>query len=345
MDDDGLLSIGEVARASGLSLSALRFYDRSGVLVPVEVAADTGYRWYARSQLDAARLVARLRRVGLPLAEISTVLAYEDPRTLDRILGDHLRRLEDGLQAAREEVERIRQRWMDRERGTVVIVVGGQDLSTALRAVRYAVGSDPLWPALEGVLIETAGRALRVTATDRYRAAFHQVPACGAVEPVREVVPVEFVDRLMDRVGKAEQVELTFGGGQVRACWAATVEASPVVEAEFPDLSGVVPPAVSRAVVDGEQLLADLQAAPEAQTWALGVRADGALTLSAESNKTGEHDVVLNAQFLTEAVQTATPGQLQLDLAGPIGPLAIRNAEAIDSFAIIMPIRPEESLG
>src|SRR5690625_3605455 len=141
MDDDGLLSIGEVARASGLSLSALRFYDRSGVLVPVEVAADTGYRWYARSQLDAARLVARLRRVGLPLAEISTVLAYEDPRTLDRILGDHLRRLEDGLQAAREEGERIRQRWMDRERGTGGIVVGGQDLSAALRAEGCAGGS------------------------------------------------------------------------------------------------------------------------------------------------------------------------------------------------------------
>lgn len=36
-DDDALLTIGELARASGLSISALRFYDRQGVLAPTEV--------------------------------------------------------------------------------------------------------------------------------------------------------------------------------------------------------------------------------------------------------------------------------------------------------------------
>jgi len=38
--------IGEVARASGLSVSALRFYDGAGVLVPAEVDPATGYRRY-----------------------------------------------------------------------------------------------------------------------------------------------------------------------------------------------------------------------------------------------------------------------------------------------------------
>src|SRR5699024_3526560 len=155
MAKDELLSIGEVARASGLSMSALRFYDRSGVLVPAEVAADTGYRWYSPSQVEAARLLARLRRVGLPLAEISMVLAREDPQAMDRILTDHLRRLEEGLEAARAEVQRIRQRWIDDQRSTVVLVAG-EDLIDALRAVRYAVGSDSEWPALQGVLFETA---------------------------------------------------------------------------------------------------------------------------------------------------------------------------------------------
>ena len=62
--------IGEMARASGLSVSALRFYDGAGVLVPAEVDPDTGYRRYADDQLRAARLVASLRRVGMPIAEI-----------------------------------------------------------------------------------------------------------------------------------------------------------------------------------------------------------------------------------------------------------------------------------
>jgi DNA-binding transcriptional MerR regulator len=38
-------SIGEMARASGLTVSALRFYDGAGVLVPAFVDPETGYRW------------------------------------------------------------------------------------------------------------------------------------------------------------------------------------------------------------------------------------------------------------------------------------------------------------
>jgi hypothetical protein len=41
--EDSRLSIGEVARASGLPVSALRFYDGAGVLVPASVDPRTGY--------------------------------------------------------------------------------------------------------------------------------------------------------------------------------------------------------------------------------------------------------------------------------------------------------------
>jgi hypothetical protein len=40
--DDHLLGIGELSRTSGLSVSALRFYDREGVLAPAEVDPLTG---------------------------------------------------------------------------------------------------------------------------------------------------------------------------------------------------------------------------------------------------------------------------------------------------------------
>ena len=55
-----LVSIGEVARASGLSVSALRFYDREGVLLPARVDPGTGYRWYSADQIESARLIAGL---------------------------------------------------------------------------------------------------------------------------------------------------------------------------------------------------------------------------------------------------------------------------------------------
>lgn len=69
------LTIGEFARRSWLSAKALRLYDAKGVLVPQEVDPRTGYRRYAADQLDVARLVVLLRRIEMPLNEITVVLA------------------------------------------------------------------------------------------------------------------------------------------------------------------------------------------------------------------------------------------------------------------------------
>src|SRR5213083_1161504 len=53
---DRLLSIGEFARRSRLSMKALRLYDRLGLLAPDHVDPATGYRRYREHQLGTARL-------------------------------------------------------------------------------------------------------------------------------------------------------------------------------------------------------------------------------------------------------------------------------------------------
>jgi PPM family protein phosphatase len=68
-----LLTIGEFARAARLSPKALRLYDELGLLRPFRVDEWSGYRYYAPSQLERARLVAWLRRIGMPLAQIGAV--------------------------------------------------------------------------------------------------------------------------------------------------------------------------------------------------------------------------------------------------------------------------------
>ena len=68
-----LLSTGEFAQASGLSRKALRLYDELGLLTPAQVDPATGYRFYEPAQLEQARLVAWLRRLGMPLAAIRLV--------------------------------------------------------------------------------------------------------------------------------------------------------------------------------------------------------------------------------------------------------------------------------
>jgi len=73
-----LLTIGQFAHAARLSHKALRLYDEQGLLCPASVDPLTGYRRYAPAQLERARLVAWLRRLGMPLARIREVCeSYE----------------------------------------------------------------------------------------------------------------------------------------------------------------------------------------------------------------------------------------------------------------------------
>ncbi|MEV0368341.1 MerR family transcriptional regulator [Streptomyces sp. NPDC050636] len=72
-DTAALLTIGAFARASRLSPKALRLYDELGLLTPARVDPWSGYRRYAPAQLERARLVAWLRRLGMPLARIRDV--------------------------------------------------------------------------------------------------------------------------------------------------------------------------------------------------------------------------------------------------------------------------------
>ncbi|WP_433608035.1 MerR family transcriptional regulator [Dactylosporangium sp. CA-139114] len=80
MDTSDLLSIGVFARRSWLSPRALRLYEQQGLLVPALVDARTGYRWYRPEQLGTARLVARLRRLDMPLARITAIVAAASSR-------------------------------------------------------------------------------------------------------------------------------------------------------------------------------------------------------------------------------------------------------------------------
>ncbi|GAA2191659.1 MerR family transcriptional regulator [Micromonospora lupini] len=73
----GLLTIGAFARAAGLTPKALRLYARVGVLTPAAVDPESGYRLYDPRQVPLARLVAQLRRIGMPLAQIRGVCDLE----------------------------------------------------------------------------------------------------------------------------------------------------------------------------------------------------------------------------------------------------------------------------
>jgi DNA-binding transcriptional MerR regulator len=104
-----LLSIGEFAARSGLSPKALRLYDELALLLPVQVDADSGYRWYDPEQLEAARLVAALRQIGVPLAMAKVLLAMSATEAAQR-LSEYWTEVEREHAAHRELADHLVQR-------------------------------------------------------------------------------------------------------------------------------------------------------------------------------------------------------------------------------------------
>lgn len=74
MHSEELLSIGEFAALTRLSVKALRHYDDQGLLAPVRVDPVSLYRYYAPDQVRRATLIGTMRRMDVPLAVIREVL-------------------------------------------------------------------------------------------------------------------------------------------------------------------------------------------------------------------------------------------------------------------------------
>lgn len=69
-NDAVTLSIGEVADQTGLSVHALRFYEREELLVGEVVRTSGGRRRYSRTDVEWLQICTRLRESGMPMAQL-----------------------------------------------------------------------------------------------------------------------------------------------------------------------------------------------------------------------------------------------------------------------------------
>nr|WP_208296168.1 redox-sensitive transcriptional activator SoxR [Telluria antibiotica] len=67
------MTVGEVARRSGLAVSALHFYESKGLIRSVRSMG--GQRRYGRDVLRRVAIIKVAQRIGIPLAAISAALA------------------------------------------------------------------------------------------------------------------------------------------------------------------------------------------------------------------------------------------------------------------------------
>jgi DNA-binding transcriptional MerR regulator len=74
---DSAMKIGEFADVVGVSIDAIRFYERRGVLRPAPRTAG-GYRTFVRRDVDRVRLARQLQQLGLTIDEVVDALTAHD---------------------------------------------------------------------------------------------------------------------------------------------------------------------------------------------------------------------------------------------------------------------------
>ena len=111
------LLVGEVARAAGVGVQTLHYYEREGVIPPPARTA-AGYRQYDAGVIDRVRFIRKAQALGLQLDEIKHVLSLAARGTspcgrvqsaLAEKLADVDRRLAE-LQSFRDELARLTER-------------------------------------------------------------------------------------------------------------------------------------------------------------------------------------------------------------------------------------------
>jgi MerR family mercuric resistance operon transcriptional regulator len=109
------MSSGQLAKAVGVNVETLRFYERRGLLPAPERTA-SGHRRYGEETLELLRLIKRAQGLGFSLPDVGALLqAMEDPRSSCRDVCatvqekiDHVNRLLEQLRSQRRHLVRVR---------------------------------------------------------------------------------------------------------------------------------------------------------------------------------------------------------------------------------------------
>ena len=110
------LLIGQMARLNHTTLATLRHYDKVGILSPVYVNPETGYRYYDIQQCLAFHIIQHHKALNMSLKEIKEILRRNDYDFLEQIYKKKLDEVNQALaefEFRKEELERM-MKWSDR---------------------------------------------------------------------------------------------------------------------------------------------------------------------------------------------------------------------------------------
>ncbi|MGN1342401.1 MAG: MerR family transcriptional regulator [Bacilli bacterium] len=99
-----MYKIGDFSNMSKTTIKALRYYEKEGLLKPVYVDLNTGYRYYETSQLVEISKIISLRQIGLSIKDIKNII---DGYDMENILNKRKKEIEDNLTIFNTQLSKI----------------------------------------------------------------------------------------------------------------------------------------------------------------------------------------------------------------------------------------------
>ena len=144
---DRTWKVGELARATGLTIRALHHYDDIGLLVPART--ESGHRLYSRGDVERLYRVLALRSVGMTLEEIKVVLDDDGVSLIDTVRR-HAAAVERDIDQRRRLLDRLRDMLAALERSaapTVDELIGALEAMNVVEATIAEVLTRERWEA------------------------------------------------------------------------------------------------------------------------------------------------------------------------------------------------------
>ena len=97
--DNDFLSIKEFARIVGMTVAALRHYDKTSVFLPAKrgVEFENKYRYYSPTQITVAKMIRVLTEIGVPLKEIRELALSRTPEKILKLFSKNKDKIADEI--------------------------------------------------------------------------------------------------------------------------------------------------------------------------------------------------------------------------------------------------------
>jgi DNA-binding transcriptional MerR regulator/uncharacterized glyoxalase superfamily protein PhnB len=166
------MQIGELAALVGLSVPQLRRYERLGLLEAAERSPSTGYRCYRPDQVGTARVIALLRAVDMPIADVRRMLAGTGEAERQALLARHRARLEARLKEVQGLLDAVEELTREDPMGTTRTELSAwlhvlprlpvRDLERSADYYEEALGLEVAWRTDDGRLAAVASAGIEL---------------------------------------------------------------------------------------------------------------------------------------------------------------------------------------